>query len=327
MKRLFFIVFFTLIFEQTMFAQISVIRAYIERYNSIALKHEKKYGVPASITLAQGILESGAGTSGLARASNNHFGIKRGNSWSGPCVYFWDDDPQKSAFRKYDSVEDSYEDHARFLKNSSRYRELFNKSVFDYRGWANGLQRLGYATSKTYAKALIGYIDAYQLYSINGGVKLRPGKKTVITRTVTVEELIDDPEISMDDVERSVEEDELETIVKRNGFIVDINDVRCTVLYPGEVLSSIAMKYNIPIKKLLDYNESTSEKDFEEGDIVFLEKKKKKFYGARDEYRVRKGESLYMISQKFGIQLSHLSRMNDISVFSSLSEGQKLKLK
>lgn len=314
-------------FGQTVFAQTSNVMTYIAQYKSIALKHERLYGIPASITLAQGILESGAGTSGLAKASNNHFGIKCGNNWSGPRVYFWDDEPQKSAFRKYDSVEASYEDHARFLKNNSRYRDLFNKSVFDYRGWANGLQRAGYASSQTYAKALIGYIDTYQLYTINGGKKLRSGKTIVITKTITIEELVEDTDVVMEDEELSEEEEKMETIVKKIGFVVDINGVRCTRLYPGETLSSIAIKYDISKSDLLEYNESTSEKDFKEGDIIFLEKKRKKFYGAQDDYQVKKGESLYQISQQFGIRLSNLSKMNNISSFSPLTEGQKIILK
>lgn len=325
--RKFFFLILAMMFGHIASAQTSEIKAYIERYKTIALKQEKAYGIPASITLAQGILESAAGTSGLAKASNNHFGIKRGTGWSGPCVYFWDDELKKSAFRKYNSVEESYEDHIRFLKNNGRYSGLFEKSVYDYRGWANGLQRAGYATSPTYAKALIGYIEAYQLYSYNGGVKIRPGKTTVITKTITVEEIIEDPEIFMQEEERSEEEEVVESVVKRMGFIVGINGLHCTLLYPGETLSSIAMKYNISKEKILEYNESTSENDFKEGDIVFLEKKRKKYYGAKDVCRVRKDESLYQISQQYGIRLVSLCKMNDISLSSPLKEGQKLILK
>ena len=132
------------------------IRAYIDQYRNIALDHEQRYGIPASITLAQGILESGAGKSGLTRASNNHFCIKKGNGWTGPTYAAWDDEPQKSSFRVYASAEESFNDHALLLSRASRYKSLFEKSVYDYRGWAIGLQRAGYATSPTYAQALIG---------------------------------------------------------------------------------------------------------------------------------------------------------------------------
>ena len=310
------------------------IQGYIASYRKIALEQERRYGIPASITLAQGILESRAGTSGLALSANNHFGIKIFGGWSGPVYYAWDDEPQKSAFRKYNSANESYEDHARFLMDNSRYRFLFDISVFNYRGWANGLQTAGYATSPTYAKALIGYIEAYQLYAINGGVKLPAGKKVVIERTITIEELVKNEDIQMAKNEISEEEESVSATIQgtssyagRDGIIVEINNVRCTTLYPGETLASISMQYDIPQSKLLEYNEATSKEDFKEGDIVFLEKKGKKYTGTQDYYHVRNGESLYQISQKFGIRLNNLAKLNHLSLFSSLPEGQRLKLK
>jgi LysM repeat protein len=301
------------------------IKAYIDLYKQIALEQEREFGIPAPITLAQGILESGAGKSGLTRKSNNHFGIKRGTGWNGPLCYAWDDDPQKSPFRVYSSAAESYRDHSIFLKNNSRYKSLFSKSVYDYRGWANGLQRAGYATSPTYAKALIGYIDSYKLYAINGGVKLRPGKSVTITRTITRAELITRKDIQMEETEESEEQEEFERTIRK--FVVEINGVRCTILYPGETLSSIAMKYDISKREILLFNETTSENDFQEGDIVFLRKKKKKYEGAQDFYKARDGESLYTVSQRFGIKLASLTKMNHKTSFSILSEGEKLRLK
>ena len=308
------------------FAQSSSdITSYILQFKQIALDQEREFGIPAPITLAQGILESGAGKSGLTRKSNNHFGIKKGTGWNGPLCYAWDDDPQKSPFRVYSSAAESYRDHSMFLKNNSRYRSLFSKSVYDYRGWANGLQRAGYATSPTYAKALIGYIDSYKLYAINGGVKLRPGKTVTITRTITRAELITRKDIQMDETEESEEQEEFENTIRK--FVVEINGVRCTILYPGETLSSIAMKYDISKRDLLLFNETTSENDIQEGDVVFLGKKKKKYEGALDIYRAKDGESLYTVSQRFGIKLASLTKMNHKTSFSVLSEGEKLRLK
>ena len=303
----------------------SDIQSYIQQYKQIALAQEREFGIPAPITLAQGILESGAGKSGLTRKSNNHFGIKKGNGWNGPLCYAWDDDPQKSPFRVYSSAAESYRDHSMILKNNGRYRSLFSKSVYDYRGWANGLQRTGYATSPTYAKALIGYIDSYKLYAINGGVKLRPGKTVTITRTITRAELVTKKDIQMEETEESEEQEEFERTIRK--FVVEINGVRCTILYPGETLSSIAMKYDISKRDLLLFNETTSEDDFQEGDIVFLGKKKKKYEGARDFYRAKEGESLFTISQQFGIQLASLSKMNHIDFFTFFVGGEKVKLK
>ena len=301
------------------------IQSYISQYKQIALEQERTYGIPAPITLAQGILESGAGKSELTRNSNNHFGIKALGGWSGRIYLAWDDETEKSRFRCYDSAAESFKDHSEFLKNNSRYRDLFTKSVYDYRGWANGLQRAGYATATNYAKALIGYIDAYQLYTVNGGVKLRAGKTVTITKTITREELSEMKELQLNESEVSEEQKSVTNTIQK--FVVEINDVRCTILYPGETLSSIAMKYDIPKSKLLEFNETTSDEDLNEGDIVFLDKKKGKYQGAQDYYRVKEGDTLYGISQQFGIKLANLTKMNNKNLFSTLVEGEKLKLK
>lgn len=325
-KRLFLCIAFTFICIYVLNAQSSYeIQAYIMQYQQIAIEQEKTYGIPAPITLAQGILESGAGRSGLTRNANNHFGIKAYGGWTGRVYLAWDDEATKSKFRWYTSASESFRDHSLFLKNNSRYRSLFSKSVYDYRGWANGLQKAGYATSPTYAKALIGYIDAYKLYAINGGVKLRPGKTVTITRTITREELIVRKDLQMEETEESEEQESFENTIRK--FVVEINGVRCTILYPGETLSSIAMKYDIPKRDLLLFNETTSENDFQEGDVVFLARKKKKYEGAQDFYKAIGGESLYCVSQKFGIKLVNLTKMNSKDSFSVLAEGEKVRLK
>ena len=300
------------------------IYTYISQYKQIAMEQEKQYGIPASITLAQGILESGAGKSALIRNANNHFGVKAYGEWTGPVYLAWDDERQKSRFRKYSSVEESYHDHSLFLKNNSRYSGLFAKSVYDYRAWAIGLQKAGYATAGSYAKALIGFIDAYKLYAINGGVKLRAGKTVIITRQVSTLQPVFDTECILNDSEESDEEIEVAEIVRK--FVVDINGVRCTILYPGENLMSIVQKHDIQLSKLLDYNELSTPDDIKEGDIVYLEKKKKKYFGLQDTYRVRGGETLYGVSQQFGVQLASLAKLNGIDIFSKLREGDVLYL-
>ena len=136
---------------------------YIDKYSSLAIKHKDKYKIPASITLAQGILESGAGLSALAKSSNNHFGIKCHSDWTGERVYFKDDGPN-DCFRKYNAVDESFEDHSKFLTQRSRYAILFTYSITDYTSWAKGLQTCGYATDKGYANRLIQIIEDYELY-------------------------------------------------------------------------------------------------------------------------------------------------------------------
>lgn len=302
----------------------SDISAYISLYKQVALEQEKKYGIPAPITLAQGILESGAGKSMLTRNANNHFGVKAFGGWTGPVYLAWDDEKQKSRFRSYSSAMESYRDHSLFLKNNSRYNSLFTKSVYDYRAWAIGLQKAGYATSGTYAKALIGLVDAYRLYAINGGVKLRAGKTVTITKVITSGIPVD-LDCQMDEPEESEEEKEVKDIIKR--FVVEINDVRCTILYPGESLASISQKYDIPQYKILEFNEISDESSLNEGDIVYLQKKKKKYTGIQDYYRVKDDDTLYGISQQFGIMMSSLAKMNDKDMFSRLQEGERLMLK
>lgn len=300
------------------------IQSYISQYKQIALDQEKKYGIPAPITLAQGILESGAGKSMLTRNANNHFGVKAFGGWTGPVYLAWDDEKQKSRFRSYSSAMESYRDHSLFLKNNSRYNSLFTKSVYDYRAWAIGLQKAGYATSGTYAKALIGLVDAYRLYAINGGVKLRAGKTVTITKVITSEIPVD-LDCQMDESEESEEEKEVKDIIKR--FVVEINDVRCTILYPGESLASISQKYDIPQYKILEFNEISDESSLNEGDILYLQKKKKKYTGIQDYYRVKDDDTLYGISQQFGIMMSSLAKMNNKDMFSRLQEGERLMLK
>jgi LysM repeat protein len=212
-----------------------------------------------------------------------------------------------------------------FLKNNSRYSSLFSISKYDYRSWANGLQKAGYATAKNYAKAVIGYIDAYQLYTINGGVKLKPGKTVVLSAATTIDEIAQSDQLSIEASELTEEEEALTKIIRKS--VVEINDVRCTILYPGETLSSIAMKYDISKQKLLKYNETTDESDLKEGDIVYLEKKKRKFQGSQDYYRVKAGDTLFGIAQQFGIRTANLARMNGKELYSSLKEGEKLSLK
>lgn len=300
----------------------SEILTYIEKYKQEALKQEKEYGIPAPITLAQAILESGAGTSKLTIKTNNHFGIKAIGGWHGPVYLAWDDEPVKSRFRKYNTAEESFRDHSLVLKNSSRYSSLFQKSVYDYRAWAIGLQVAGYATSPNYAKTLIGYIDAYALYAINGGVKLRPGKTVTV---LTIDCANNEEDYRMDDTVMSEEQEMIDRIISH--YVVEINGVRCAILYPGQTLSSISQKYDIPQQKLLEYNEVKSSTDIKEGDVVYLASKKRRYHGIRDYYVVKEGDTFYSISQQFGIRLASLIRINRKSSVSSIASGEKLMLK
>lgn len=299
---------------------------YIEKYRQAALDQERQYGIPATITLAQGILESSSGKSMLTVKANNHFGVKAGKSWTGPIFQAWDDEPQKSRFRHYASASESFRDHALLLANSSRYKPLFTHSVYDYRGWANGLQKCGYATAKHYAEALIGIIDTYRLYALNGGVKLRAGKTVTIVRNANSNNgPVFDASCQMADDEESEEEMSVSRAINR--YMVENNGVRCTILYPGQTLASISMKYDIEQSKLLEFNEVRNADKFEEGDIVYLEKKKTKYKGLRDYYRVKEGDTMHSVAQEFGLKVEALAKMNKKNEFSFLKEGERLELK
>ncbi len=303
----------------------ATVQAYIARYKATALQNEREYGIPATIILAQGILESGAGTSGLTRASNNHFGIKAGSKWNGKVHLAWDDETQKSRFRCYASAAESFQDHVRLLTSNSCYRSLFKINIYDYRGWAHGLKKAGYATAPHYAQALIGIIDQYRLYEINGGAKLKPGKTVTIIRYKTVERPVFEEDCVMDEDEESDEQTMIADAVKR--YAVLINDIHCTVLQPGETLASISRKYDISPAQLLKFNELGSEYQIKEGDIVFLDKKKKKYEGPQDVYIAKNGDTLYDVSQEFGIQLHQLAKLNNMNDYVRLQEGTRVILK
>lgn len=299
------------------------IRQYIDSYKEIALEQETRYGIPASITLAQGILESGAGTGYLAVNANNHFGIKAYGGWKGETHYAWDDEKRKSQFRKYNSPEASFRDHATFLSENPRYSNLFNISVFDYRSWAFGLQKAGYATAPNYGKELIFIIESNRLYSLNGGVRLKPDKTVTITQyrteIVPVREEITVVEFAYEFYEEGTE--------TAHKDITQINDVWCTVICPGQDISTIAELHQIPAYKLMEYNDLTSEQNLKTGDILFLKKKKTRYKGGLDYYTVKEGETLHSISQKFGIRLNSLVRMNRMSTLDIPEEGTTLRLR
>ena len=231
---------------------------YIEQYKSIAIKHQKLYGIPASITLAQGLLESGAGRSELARKSNNHFGIKCHSDWKGKRVYH-DDDRKDDCFRKYDSPEDSYEDHAKFLKRA-RYASLFELKVTDYRGWAKGLKACGYATDRSYANKLIQTIELYELYEYD-----RPKFKPIRAQDL--------PPVVVENPH---------AVYRSWGLLyVEARD--------GDTLESIAQEFGFSANALSQSTRYPRDYPLEAGDIVYLEKKKKKAEKGYDYAVVRSG--------------------------------------
>ena len=173
-------------FPIVVFAQnLNKVELYIQKYKDLAVEHMVDYSIPASITLAQGILESGSGESDLAVESNNHFGIKCHRDWEGERSYY-DDDEENECFRKYKTVSESYLDHSLFLKNKSRYSELFSLKITDYKGWARGLKKAGYATDPKYPQKLIDLIERYELYKYDNIVLKKKNKQYKVRRGDTL---------------------------------------------------------------------------------------------------------------------------------------------
>lgn len=276
---------------------------YFERYKDVAISQMQQYGIPASITLAQGVLESGAGQSELARKSNNHFGIKC-NGWTGRKVYH-DDDARGECFRAYDDPLDSYVDHSLFLRNSQRYSRLFKLKKKDYKGWAKGLKSCGYATSPTYAHRLIEIIELYGLdrYDKDGG-------GTGFTLTP---------------VKSSSGVSQRGTLHPINEF----NDNNFVIAKQGDTFRSIGADVGVDYRRLAKFNERDKDAVLEEGEYIWLKKKRrrapKEYKGFV--YRVQAGESMYSISQRFGIRLKNLYKMNDLTPDYIIQVGDPLRLR
>lgn len=251
---------------------------YIDKYKDEAVNQQKRYKIPASITLAQGLLESGAGRSELARKSNNHFGIKCHTVWRGDKVYH-DDDEKGECFRKYDDPMESYEDHSLFLTTRARYAPLFDLKITDYRGWAVGLKKCGYATDKAYASKLIDIIETYELYKYD---VVKEGRKK----------------------EKSKEHEVLpHTPYISSGLLyVEARE--------GETLLDIAKEFKIKVKKLAAYNEIPREYPLYDGMVIYLQEKNKYADPKFKEHTVAAGESMYSISQRYGMKLASLYKLN-----------------
>ncbi len=258
---------------------------YIKQYAPLAVEQMQQYKIPASITLAQGLLESGAGSSSLARKSNNHFGIKCGSSWKGRTVRH-DDDAPKECFRVYKSVSDSYEDHSLFLKRGARYAFLFELKITDYKGWAKGLKKAGYATDPSYANRLITIIEDYELYQYDSqGTSKREARRWE-------KELKKKPWLAN----------------PHESYIA--NGLVYIVARDGDSFRLLEGEFGISWKKLVKYNDLTEGYTLEDGDIIYLTKKYKKAVVDNAEYVVRDGDSMHTISQKFGIRLKNLYKLN-----------------
>lgn len=313
---------------------------YIETYAPLAIKEMARTGFPASIKIAQGILETDAGRSELVQQSNNHFGLKCKSSWTGEKVYH-NDDELGECFRKYANAEESYLDHSDYLKSQSRYTFLFSYDPNDYDSWAWGLKKAGYATSPIYAQTLIKNIEKYNLNELNG-IKEDSDSSNLAAYFYALENnlivqsvaKLEQPNNKAKEVKnayqvKQVEENPKTSIAKSPKYpsgIFKINGLKVIYAKEGTSLLSIAKKQHLPLSGILMWNEMPSENTIlEEDQLIYLQKKKKT--GNESFYLVKADENLREVSQKVGIQLSSILSLNKLKHGMTPAVGEKISLK
>ncbi len=285
---------------------------YIERYRYIAVEEMVNHGIPASITLAQGILESGAGQSELARQSNNHFGIKCHTGWTGDRV-FYDDDAKGECFRKYDNAEESFHDHSYFLTSRSRYAELFTLDPTDYKGWAKGLKKAGYATNPEYAERLIKIIEDYDLHAYD---KLTPDQLLALEDNKKM------------DTEPEPEPGSYGDVAEAKGYgkgVFYFNRIPTTIVQQGDTPASIANRYPGRLEQLLKYNDISATTPLEPGTKFYLQPKRNK--GINKQVTVKEGATMWTISRDEGVKLSRLYKYNRMEPGQEPAPGEVIFLR
>ncbi len=299
---------------------------YIEKYKDLAIEQQRKYKVPAAITMAQGLLESSAGTSELATIANNHFGVKCTSDWQGRTVNK-DDDKANECFRRYANVDDSYEDHSLFLLRP-RYTTLFALPIGDYKSWAYGLKSCGYATDPNYPSKLINLIELYNLQELTFDQTLVAGgfvnegdttwsktENDVIAHAVQggINDYVYPP---MEDLE-----------LYNNHPSGYRNGVRYVIAAEGETFASLALYLNMREKTLRKYNDALDTRELEPGDMVYIYPKKNRAGRKYSYYYFRPGDTAWEISQKYGIKLKSLYKLNGIPYGTVLKTQQRLQLR
>ena len=289
--------------------------AYIDRYKDIAIRHQQEYGIPASITLAQGLLESSAGSSYLSTRGNNHFGIKCHN-WKGEAVTY-DDTLRHECYRQYARAEDSFDDHARFLKGK-RYTKLYQLDVTDYQGWAQGLKDCGYATDPNYPSKLIGIIEQYHLNDYDAG-QAKVAQSTPLPPDPNIDHDPDNGSDGSDDVLRNVAS--LHSVHMKWGL-------HYVVATKGDTYQSIASEFDMKLSKLIEFNDvSGTPKPLAEGEKVWLQKKEKRAPIGYEVYTARSGDTMRSLAQQFGIRLDNLLKLNKLPASYAPTPGNQILLR
>lgn len=310
MKKIVFVLAFLLSFS-FVFSQQMTTQEYIDTYADWAVDEMIRTGIPASITLSQGILESGSGNSRLAVKGNNHFGIKCHKDWDGDKIYE-DDDAEQECFRKYDSAYDSFKDHSEFLKKHSRYHFLFELDRHDYKAWAKGLRQAGYATNPKYPDLLIGLIERYELYNYDQ----RDGSNANLVNNENIRKAVE-PGFSSNWV-----------IDPFNREILENNNRILILARSGDNVRSIAQEFDMMPWQIYKYNDMDKKTDeIKPGQIVYLKPKRSKAAKGYDTHVVKEGETLWSISQDYGIKIRKLRRKNNMEKGQEVTVGQTLNLR
>ena len=288
---------------------------YIKKYYPLAQQQQKMHGIPASITLAQGLLESQCGESRLAKVGNNHFGIKC-NGWTGDTI-LKDDDKINDCFRRYARAEDSFSDHSAFLKRK-RYAPLFNLKKDDYAAWARTLKKCGYATDPAYPDKLIRLIETYQLYKYDKNetplfADNSKSKNKVDTKYT-------DENITINDEQLATEIGNAHVIRRRWGIYY-------VVAHEGDTFASLAKELNVKEKNLAKFNDLHKDDAIAPGETIWIEQKEKEAAMGNNQYTAKQGDTLHSISQYYGIRLKNLAKMNKLKENSIITPGTVIILR
>ena len=311
-------------------AQKITVEEYIESYKDIAMREMREHKIPASITLAQGILESGAGNSALAREAKNHFGIKCHKGWEGK-TYTMDDDEKDECFRQYKNAEESFRDHSLFLTGRSRYADLFKLDIMDYEGWAKGLKGAGYATNPKYAQLLIERIQLYGLDRYDRiAMGLETERKPQPVKPSKPDEVVLEPdflfELAYSPTDRSVFP--LADMTEDKRFIYENNRVRFVFAKEGETPEGMAAEFGLKFKKFCEYNciKRPDEVTFHSGDVVYLAPLRNKNWKAKS-YVLAHGETIRDVALRFAVKPERIMKMNHLTDGVPLKQGMTLKLR
>ncbi|MFT4155934.1 glucosaminidase domain-containing protein [Parafilimonas sp.] len=324
MKKLLPVLFFAAAALSSEAQNNEAVAAYIAQYRQLAIDEMIRTGVPASITLAQGILESSAGQSDLTIQSNNHFGIKCKTDWTGNCVYH-DDDIKHECFRSYSCAEDSYRDHSDFLKTRPNYASLFDIDATDYKSWAYGLKEAGYATNPVYAISLISTIEKYGLQDVTIAGLQQSHQVIIAAAPFKMQEETAFDNVTGSGAAQMANKEPAEDVATYPDGVFTINRAKVIYAKAGASLLAIANKYNIAYGKLLAFNDLDNGDILSTGMLVYLEKKPKR--GSKDYHIALPNENLFAIAQNEGVQLQSLLAYNNLPKNIQLKAGDKIILR